>query len=94
MRAMDCKVASPHGGATELMRGSVECVRPAMETGKVEGTSDVTIINGETKTCWTRHEGTSSATIQGTTEKFTETQRETQETKKGTPETREMEQVE
>ena len=43
-------------------------------------TRDATTIDGET--CWTRHERM--------TEKFTETQRETQETKEGTPKTREV----
>ena len=55
MRVMDCKMAAPRGGATEPTRGSVECVQPAMETGKVEGTSDVTMIDGET--CKLGHEG-------------------------------------
>ena len=45
-------MAAPRGGATEPTR-SVQCVRPAMEAGKVEGTSDV-IIDGET--CRTRHD--------------------------------------
>ena len=53
MRTTDCKMAAPRGGATEPT-WSVQCVRPAMEPGKVEGTSDV-IIDGET--CRTRHEG-------------------------------------
>ena len=50
-------MAAPRGRATEPTRGSANCVRPAMETGKVEGTSDVT-IDGETETCRVRHEGT------------------------------------
>ena len=47
-------MAAPRGGATEPTQ-SVQCVRPVMETGKVEGTSDVTIIDGET--CKLGHEG-------------------------------------
>ena len=63
-------MAAPRGGATEPTR-SVQCVRPAMEAGKVEGTSDV-IIDGET--CKLRHEGTTEKLKEATeTEKLTET---------------------
>ena len=54
MRVMDCKMAAPRGGATEPTRGSANCVGPAMETGKVDGTSDAII---DEETCRTRHEG-------------------------------------
>ena len=57
MRTMDCIMAAPCGGATELTRRSANCVLSAMETGEVGTTSDVTII-GETETCRVRHEGT------------------------------------
>ena len=38
-------MAAPHGRDTEPMRGSVDCVGPAMQTG------EVTIIR---ETCWAR----------------------------------------
>ena len=72
-------MAAPRGGATEPTQ-SVQCVRPVMETGKVEGTSDVTIIDGET--CKLRHEGTTEKLKEVTeTEKLKETQGEMQELK-------------
>ena len=48
-------MAPARGGATKPTR-SVECDRPAMETGKVEGTSDATTIIGESNKLG--HEGT------------------------------------
>ena len=47
-------MAAPRGRMTEPR--SVECVRPAMETGEVGTTNAATIIKGET--CRVRHEGT------------------------------------
>ena len=55
-QAMDWQMAPPRDGATEPTRGSVECVRPAMETGEVGMTSDATTIMGETNKLG--HEGT------------------------------------
>ena len=48
-------MAAPRGGTTEPR--SANCVRSAMETGKVGTTSDATTIIGETETCRVRHEG-------------------------------------
>ena len=62
MKEVESIMAAPRGGTTEPRR-SVECVRPAMETGEVGMTSDATIIDGETETH--KHEGT--------TETFSET---------------------
>ena len=45
-------MAAPRGRDTEPTRGSVECVRPAMDTGKVGTRDAVTIIR---ETCRTRH---------------------------------------
>ena len=45
-------MAAPCGRDTEPTRGSVECVRPAMDTGKVGTRNAVTIIR---ETCRTRH---------------------------------------
>ena len=74
MRTMDCKMAAPRGGATEPTRGSANCVRPTMGTGKVGMTRDATTINGEIKTCRTRHEGMTEEPKEVTeTEKLTET---------------------
>ena len=47
MKEVEGIMAAPRGGTT-APRGSAKCVRPAIETGKVEGTSDVVIIRGKT----------------------------------------------
>ena len=69
MRTMDCIMVAPCGGATKPTRGSVECVRPAMEMGEVGMTSDATTIDGEM--CRTRHEGTTEK-LKEVMEKFTD----------------------
>ena len=61
-RTMDCKMAEPRGRTNKSWGATA--VRPSMEAGEVM-TSDV-IINGETKTCKTRHEVTASEKLKET----------------------------
>jgi len=58
MRTTDCIMATPRGGDTEPTRGSVECVRPAMDTGEVGMMRDAVTVIGETETYRVRHERT------------------------------------
>ena len=70
---------------TEPKRSVEVCFRSAMETGKV-GTRNATIIDGETKTCRVRHEGTTEKLKEVTgTQKIKETKEETNE-REGTTE--------
>ena len=65
------EIGTPRGGTTEPRR-SVECVRPAMETGEVGTTRDAAIIKGETGKLG--HEGMTEELKEGTeTQKIKET---------------------
>ena len=59
------KMATPHCGDSEATRGSATAVRSAIETGEV-------VINGETETCKTRHEVTTSEKELNKTKEVTE----------------------
>ena len=68
-RAMDWKMAPARGETTES-RGSVEVVRPAMETGEVGMTRDATTIDVET--CKTRHKGATEKLKEAKSQELTE----------------------